>query len=113
MNRRHWLAVTLVAALVSFAGATAWGIGQEDAPPTPTPPAEEVEQGDGEVIRIGEPQTEDLGPNQGAANAQRLLTVPGDPRDLRQQRAAVSSYFIGLGAVPVDPALRAHVDLPE
>lgn len=112
MNRGHLLSAALVVALGSYGSVTAWGLGQ-DVPPTPTPPSDQPAESEGEVIRLGETQTEDLGPEHQPAHQRRLLTVPGNSADLREQRAAVSSYYIGLGAVPVDPALRAHVDLPE
>ncbi len=97
MSRGFVFSAALLVALVSLGGVTAWGLAQ-DVPPTPTPPTEQEPQAAGEVIRIGEPLIEDLGPDQPPTG---------------EQRAAVSSYYIGLGAVPVDPSLRAHVDLPE
>lgn len=89
----------------------------DEPPATPTLPdqqqTDEQQRADGEVIRIGEPQTEDLTAAGQRANEQRLSTFPGDPQDLRRQRAAVSPYYIGLDAAPVDDALRSHVELPD
>lgn len=102
----------LLIAAVSLVLATHLVADETSAPPpTPTPP---TQQSDGEVIRIG-PAAELDPPIQGERQrgSGRLLTLPGDPEALREQRTAAGKYYIGLAAVPVDPALRAHVDLPQ
>lgn len=62
---------------------------------------------EGNIIRIL-PE----GAERAAERARRLLTLPGDAEQRARQRLA-TPYYIGLAAVPVPPAVRAHVDLPS